>query len=77
MTRPPKANRWGMENLVGLIVTMRCQGRLYLGEVKEMWRDDVTSTFRIRVNHFNGEPWPIEPSASSVQVVSQEDRREA
>ena len=32
-----------------------------LGDVREAFYDEVTGCQRLRVTHFNGEPWPIDP----------------
>ena len=40
-----------------------------LGDVREAFYDEVTGCQRLRVTHFNGEPWPIDPPARSVEVL--------
>ena len=56
----------------GAQVTMRYQGRTWLGDVRGAWYDEVTGTIRLDVYHFNGEPWPFKPPASSVDVLERE-----
>ena len=53
----------------GAHVTMQWKGRILLGEVTSAWRDEVTGAIRLSVRHFNGEPWSIEPTALSVDVL--------
>jgi hypothetical protein len=52
-------------DLRGAHVTMMYQGRLLLGDV---YAHDAR-TDRLLVRHFNGEPWPVHPIASAVDVL--------
>jgi hypothetical protein len=49
-------------------VTMSYDGRTLLGDVRDAFLD-AYGTIRLRVTHFNGEPWPIDPPATSVEVI--------
>lgn len=44
-------------------------GRELLGEVVEASYDAVCGCVRLTVRHFNGETWPIQPSAMAVDVL--------
>ena len=39
-----------------------------LGDVYDSYRDE-DGTPRLRVRHFNGEPWPVDPPAALVWVL--------
>ena len=43
--------------------------RSLLGEVVDAFRDPVTNVIRLRVKHFDGSPWPIEPRATAIDVL--------
>ena len=43
------------ENPIGLHVVMEYRRRTLLGEVRDVWGNNLI------VHHFNGEPWPLEP----------------
>lgn len=47
-----------------------------LGEVTDMFYD-FADIARLRVKHFNGEPWAIEPPAAAVTVLVREYSPEA
>lgn len=51
-----------------LHVKMKHKGRDLLGTIRDV-RRDRDGTLHLVVSHFNGEPWPIEPVASKVQIV--------
>lgn len=53
----------------GAHVTLEHQGRTLLGEVLSVAYDSVCGCFRLTVRHFNGELWPIQPSALAVNVL--------
>jgi len=53
--------------LIGAQVTLFWEGRELLGDVKGVREED--GHLRLRVSHFNGEPWPVEPLASEVDVL--------
>jgi len=50
-------------------VTLDWQGRTLLGEVTDCYRDETRGSIHLRVRHFNGEPWPIKPTALAVNVL--------
>ena len=54
---------------MGAHVTLTYAGRTLLGEVTGVDRDEVCGVLRLTVKHFNGEPWPIQPSALAVDVL--------
>lgn len=65
-----KRNKFGLaENPIGLIVTMSWKGRDLLGTVRDTYRREVTDSIHLKITHFNGEWWPIEPIATVVHVV--------
>ena len=55
------------EQPIGHHVQMTYQSREWLGEVKAVRYDN--GYYRLTVHHFNGEPWPFEPSLLSVNVI--------
>ena len=57
------ADAWRWQN-----VRMKHRGRELLGTVRHVRRDPV-GKLHLVVHHFNGEPWPMEPVASSVKIV--------
>lgn len=52
-------------------VTMDWNDRTLLGEVVEVYPYG-DEEFRVRVKHFNGNPWPCEPLVSDVKVLDRE-----
>ena len=44
-------------------------GRELLGEVIDTFPDPEDGSTRLRVKHFNGDPWPITPRISAVDVI--------
>lgn len=53
-----------------LYVGLLCDREL-LGEVIDTFTDSEGLT-RLKVRHFNGEPWPIEPWIGSVDVLDRD-----
>lgn len=47
-------------------VTLDHDGRTLLGDVRAFSHDEKTGTVLLHVFHFNGEPWPVNPSPESV-----------
>lgn len=45
-----------------------------LGEVVDTYRRESDGVTCLRVKHFNGEPWPIEPPLFLVDVIPWEPR---
>jgi hypothetical protein len=59
---------------IGLFVTMRYRGSDLLGQVKDVSRDGA----RLGVDHFNGEPWPVEPLIGfDIVIVLERDPEDA
>lgn len=71
MTRPLKFGRFGLaKDPVGAHVILPWTGgRTLLGTVTGYHIDHVRSLTMLTVTHFNGEPWPITPTAGSVRVL--------
>ena len=53
----------------GAQVVMEWQGRTLLGDVTAAYRDDVRGVTHLKVRHFNGEAWPVEPHVLAVDVL--------
>ena len=56
-------------NPVGWHVKMPYLGRDLLGTVTEAHYNDVLGAWFLTVNHFNGRPWPLKPTALSVRIL--------
>lgn len=70
MTRKFKFGKFGMkEDPRYAHVTLAYQGRDLLGEVIGVRFDEVCGCFRLTIRHFCGDLWPIEPSATAVNVL--------
>lgn len=68
--RKLKFGRWGlMENPKQLHCAFDYSGRTYLGNIEQAFYDHVTGTTRLKVRHFNGEPWPVDPPAANVRIL--------
>ena len=66
----PMTPRGGLKtNPRGAHVVIEISGNKYLGEVRGAYFDDVTGTVRLDVRFFNGESWPFDPPARSVEVL--------
>ena len=50
-------------------VTLSWQGRSLLGEVTNAYFSEVRKVWHLKVRHFNGESWPIDPAMSVVGVL--------
>jgi hypothetical protein len=59
------------EDVRGHYVSMPYRGRTLLGEVRSVDYNTVTGHYVLGVRHFNGSPWPINPTALSVDVIRQ------
>lgn len=55
----------------GAHATLSYHGRTLLGTIVNIWRDHIGYT-RLTVRHFNGEPWPFEPCATSVNILDRD-----
>lgn len=72
-----QANKFGLtQNPIGGHCTLRWQGRLLIGEVTGVYRNNHGYTL-IRVKHFNGESWPLDPSAMAVEMLEREYEAQA
>jgi hypothetical protein len=70
LTTKFKFNKFGMKaDPRGAHVSLSLNGRDLLGEVIGVVYDDVCGCFRLAVRHFNGEMWPIQPTALAVDVL--------
>lgn len=47
-------------------------GRVLLGEIVELNRDEVRGAVIAKVRHFNGEAWPVEPVLSALLILPRE-----
>jgi hypothetical protein len=62
--------RYHVNDLRGAHVRMPWKGRVLLGEVVDQYFQDFTPTgWHFKVRHFNGEPWPIDPTPAVVEVL--------
>jgi len=59
-----------LEDPLYAIVSHKYDGRDLLGKVKAYYISNVSGEVILKVNYFNGEPWPIEPYAKSVDVLA-------
>ena len=65
-----KFTKFGMKSDPrGAHVTLAHKGVELLGEVVNAAYDSVCGCVRLEVRHFNGELWPIRPSALAVNVL--------
>ena len=53
----------------GAHVTLHYRNVTLLGEVYALYRNPVTGAIHLVVQHFNGEPWPIQPTSWAVDVL--------
>lgn len=71
MGRVIKIGKFGFaENPAGLQIKMKLGDRLFLGDVVDSYRDEITGSLRLIVRHFNGDPWPFDPVANLVEVIA-------
>lgn len=52
--------------------TMLWQGRMLIGEVTDVYRSDARGMLHLKVKHFNGEQWPIDPHVLAVNMLERE-----
>lgn len=72
--RKIKYNKFGVaENPIGLQVSMKYHGLVIMGDVTGFYRDEITGSDHLIVQHFNGDSWPIPPVANLVDVHDIED----
>lgn len=62
------------EDPIGLIVRMEYRKRTLLGQVVDCGRDkkNKNAYTYLYVNHFNGEPWPVQPLIWEVDVLERD-----
>ena len=54
----------------GAQVALRVGERVLIGDVRDCYYQEHGSAgFRFKVRHFNGEPWPFDPSVLAVEVL--------
>lgn len=56
----------------GAQVTLEWRGRTLLGDVVGCRRDEITGAILLSVRHFDGTPWPIEPTSRAVDVLARD-----
>ena len=62
--------RWGLaRDYRGAHVSLEYKGRIYLGEIKDIQRDDQRGIYEATVQHFNGEPWPFNPALGVLDIL--------
>lgn len=59
-------------NPVGEFVTLTYNKRHLIGEVKRVTYNHTLGCFIATVQHFNGKPWPIEPTVLSLTWIKQD-----
>lgn len=65
--------KWGPKHdYRGAHVMLTHQGRQLLGEIVNMYRDPVLCAVLADVRHFNGEPWPITPALSALEILERQ-----
>ena len=40
-----------------------------LGEIREVFRDEITGAIKCKVRHFCGDMWPIEPCLRALEIL--------
>jgi hypothetical protein len=53
----------------GAHVVLKWKGRELLGQITDLYRDEVRGMWHAKVRHLNGEPWPIEPALSALEIL--------
>ena len=61
----------------GAHVTLTYRNRVLLGEVMSVRRDETLNVLLLSVRYFNGEAWPIEPTAAAVDVLDRNAKAKA
>ena len=68
--RKIKQNKYGLqENPMHYHVCMVYKNKKLLGEVIGFYRNVVTNSVQLKINHFNGDPWIIDPVISMVEIL--------
>ena len=70
-TMPVPMTRYGCRvDLTGAQVVCQYGTRTLLGDVaKAYYKDFPPYGYRLKVKHFNGEPWPFDPSPLDVRLL--------
>jgi hypothetical protein len=64
------ANKFGLKcDPRGAHVVMKWRGRELLGTVYGVYYDSALSSTRLKVRHFCGDEWPINPNVNAVDVL--------
>jgi hypothetical protein len=67
-----QSNKFGLtQNPIGGHCTMRHGERLLIGEVKSVYRNNHGYTL-LKVKHFDGSNWPLDPSAMAVDMLDRD-----
>ena len=61
-----------LDNPVGGHCTLKWEDRTLLGEVVSVYRNEIRGITHLRVKHFNGEMWPLEPAATAVDMLERD-----
>jgi len=70
MTRKLQFGKFGLkEDPRNAQVVLNQNGRIFLGDVMSLYRDEVCGVMRLKVRHFCGDMWPFDPAASAVDVL--------
>lgn len=76
----PIPYKWGRPSihLIGVHCVLPWKGRDLIGEIVDHWYQDSSpeGTF-LRVKHFNGEPWPVNPNAGAVRILVRREGAES
>jgi hypothetical protein len=65
-----KYGKFGLaEDPRGLCVRMNHQGRVLLGRVRAVTRNEFTGAAVLTVTYFCGDRWPVAPVASAVDII--------
>jgi len=59
----------------GAHVTLTWNGRMLLGEIVGIFREEYPSSVKASVRHFNGEAWPMVPALSALEILDRQTPR--
>ena len=77
--RPHNVKRLPMQrgrptmNPIGVQVRLPYQGNVLLGDVVGCYYRESPPAFMLKVRHFDGTDWPIDPAYLAVEPLSRED----
>ena len=63
-----KITRWGCEDVRGAHAVWTVSGRKYIGEVIDIYHNDVTGSWMLKCRHMDGSPSP-DVSATFVELL--------